>query len=164
MPLGSHCPDHILYSVWEPALKNTCSSGTWSECSLTGRGCAGSKVALPVIQLIPKVFSKQCQIMAGSYWWRLKMILSTDVFLQSIQWPAESLCFCTLILSRQVMTIIWRRLVLPIQLHQKIWVSFWSVTFVNIFIDVKWATECVPVLEKTPLLGCIMRFAYSETF
>lgn len=53
---------------------------------------------------------------------------------------------------------------LPIQLHQKIWVSFWSVSFMNIFIDVKWATECVPVLEKTPLLGCIFRFAYSKAF
>lgn len=106
--LGSHCPHHISYSVWEPALKNTCSAGTWSEYSLTGGGCAGSKVALPVIQLIPKIFSKQCPIMAGK-------ILPTetqndpvhwaDAFHQSIHWPAESLCFCTLILSRWVMTI-----------------------------------------------------------
>lgn len=30
----------------------------------------------------------------------------------------------------------------------------------NIFIDVKWATECIPLLEKTPVLGCILRFGY----
>lgn len=85
-----------------------------------------------------------------------------DAFHQSTYWPAESLCFCTLILSRRVMTIIWSRLVLPIQLCQKIWVSFWSATSVNIFTDIKWATECVSLLEKTPVLGCILRFGYSE--
>lgn len=46
-------------------------------------------------------------------------------------------------------------MVLPIQLCQKTWVLSGPFAFVNIFDDIKQATDCVLPLEKTLLLGSV---------
>lgn len=131
----------------------------WVQTAIKAVGlveAAQTWVALPVIQCILVITSEQFQIMAGHYWLTPKMILSTRRMPSSkVLTDLQSLCLSTSILSGWVMTVTWNGVVLPIQLCQKTWVLSGPFAFVNIFDDIKQATDCVLPLEKTLLLGSV---------
>lgn len=131
----------------------------WVQTAIKAVGlveAAQTWVALPIIQCILVITSEQFQIMAGHYWLTPKMILSTRRMPSSkVLTDLQSLCLSTSILSGWVMTVTWNRVVLPIQLCQKTWVLSGPFAFVNVFDDIKQATDCALPLEKTLLLGSV---------